>query len=58
MSRHYENLSSDHYERTAIRYGARFVLLDHRLPPAWERRRIDLDGNTSWFLYDLARGIR
>jgi hypothetical protein len=55
MSHQYETLPPAHYELTAADYGARYVLVGHRLPADWEHRRIDLDGNTSWFLYDLAR---
>jgi hypothetical protein len=51
----YESLPPEHYADAARRYGARYVLVGHRLPDDWEPRRIDLDGNTSWFLYDLSR---
>ena len=55
MNHRYESLPPGHYLDIARRYKARFVLVDHRLGSDWEPRRIDLDGNTSWFLYDLAK---
>jgi hypothetical protein len=51
----YDALPPEHLESVARRYGARYVLVDHRLGGEWESRRVDLDGNTLWFLYDLSR---
>jgi hypothetical protein len=55
MNARFEKQPPEHYRNVAEQFGARFVLVGHRLGPDWEPRRIDLDGNTSWFLYDLAR---
>jgi hypothetical protein len=51
----YESLPPDHYAEVAKKYGARYILLAHRLPESWDQRRIDLNGNTAWFLYDLSQ---
>ncbi|HYO08147.1 MAG TPA: DUF6798 domain-containing protein [Tepidisphaeraceae bacterium] len=51
----YQKLPPEHLAAVARRYGARYLFLAHRLPEQWEPLRVDLDGNTSRFLYDLDR---
>jgi hypothetical protein len=51
MERRYLSLPPIHFFRLADKYGARYVLTSARWPAEYEQLRIDLDGNTRWFLY-------
>jgi Domain of unknown function (DUF6798) len=51
----YDSLPPEYLEKIARQYGARYVVADHRFAPAWDSRRVDIGGSTSWFLYDLSR---
>jgi hypothetical protein len=51
----YDSLAPQTLERAARRYNARYILVGHRFPPAWDGRRIDIGASSSWFLYDLNR---
>ena len=52
----YAQLPPEHLEGVARQYGARYIVAARRFSgPQWERRRIDIDGNDDWFLYDLYR---
>ena len=51
----YASLPPQHLEWAARRYGARYIVTNHRFPSGWERRRVQIDGNHGWFMYDLSR---
>jgi len=53
----YENLPPEHYANVAHRYGARYILVGHRLGDDWEPRRVREmnDATDAYFLYDLRR---
>jgi hypothetical protein len=56
MRDRYAALSPDALERAAQHYGARYIVSDRRWDERrWEGRRVDIDGNDQWFLYDLSR---
>jgi hypothetical protein len=54
MRDRYDTLPIDHFRSLAGKYHARYLLSSHRYRDA-ESCRIDLDGNDSWFLYDLVK---
>jgi hypothetical protein len=51
----YAKLPPEHLEKVARQYGARYIVAARQFPPQWEPRRIDINANQSWFLYDLSR---
>jgi hypothetical protein len=50
----YEALPPAHLEAVSRKYGARYVLVGHRISE-WEARRVDVGANPEYFLYDLSR---
>ncbi|MEA2707458.1 MAG: hypothetical protein QOF78_59 [Phycisphaerales bacterium] len=58
IHRRYEGRQPEHYANVARRYGARYILLAHELPPDWEPRRVAAmndNATDAYFLYDLRR---
>lgn len=57
IRRRYETREPAHLEKVARLYDARYVLVGHRLPDAWEARRVREmnDATDAYFLYDLSR---
>ena len=58
MRLRYEELPPEHYADVAARYGARYVLVGHRLPDDWEPLRVaamNAGATPEYFLYDLRR---
>lgn len=54
----YESLPAEHLVSVAREYGARYVVVGHRLPQAYERQRVypDSDAKGEYYVYDLAAG--
>ena len=55
IQRRYHDADPDRLSYVANEYGARYILSDHPFGEAWESRRVEMNGNRSWFLYDLSR---
>jgi hypothetical protein len=52
----YESLPAQHLFTVAREYGARYVVVGHRLPEPYDRNFLHTDGNGSFYVYDLAAG--